>query len=81
MDIEERRIRTTTSKSRVEETSLYVEERAERNVYQKHLNDDTDVTYLTFATISPELQKQHEHMDACVMIEHLQCMFEGQARQ
>ena len=54
---------------------------AEQNVYQKHIDDDTDVTYLMLATMSPELQKQHEHMDACVMIEHLKRMFEGQAHQ
>ncbi|XP_074376943.1 uncharacterized protein LOC141718454 [Apium graveolens] len=31
--------------------------------------------------MSPELQKQHEHMDSYIMIEHLKCMFEGRARQ
>ncbi|XP_074337000.1 uncharacterized protein LOC141674178 [Apium graveolens] len=31
--------------------------------------------------MSPELQKQHKHMDAYVIIEHLKRMFEGHARQ
>ncbi|KAL8115280.1 hypothetical protein AgCh_021938 [Apium graveolens] len=30
--------------------------------------------------MSAELQKQHENMDSYDMIEHLRCMFEGQAR-
>ena len=54
---------------------------AQRDVYEKHINDDTDVTCLMLATMIPELQKQHEQMDAHVMIEHLKRMFEGQARQ
>ncbi|XP_063942352.1 uncharacterized protein LOC135150135 [Daucus carota subsp. sativus] len=33
------------------------------------------------ATMSAELQKQHENMDSYDMIEHLKRMFEGQARQ
>ena len=49
--------------------------------YNKHIDDDTDVTCLMLATMSAELQKQHEHMDAYEMIEHLKVMFEGQARQ
>ena len=63
--------------------NLYQKVHPELNemLYQKHIDDDTDVTCLMLATMSPELQKQHEHMDACVMIEHLKRMFEGQARQ
>ncbi|XP_074347544.1 uncharacterized protein LOC141686405 [Apium graveolens] len=49
--------------------------------YPKHINDDTDVTCLMLTTMSPELQKQHEHMDSYIMIGYLKCMFEGQARQ
>lgn len=55
--------------------------RAQQAVYQKHLDDDTDVTCLMLASMTPELQKQHEHMDAYDMIEHLKRMFESQARQ
>ena len=31
--------------------------RAQQNVYQKHIDDDTDVTCLMLANMSPELQK------------------------
>ena len=55
--------------------------RAQQNAYQKNIDDVTDVACLMLATMSPELQKQHVHMDAYSMIEHLQRMFEGQARQ
>ncbi|XP_074377128.1 uncharacterized protein LOC141718650 [Apium graveolens] len=55
--------------------------RVKQAAYQKHIDDDTDVTCLMLVTMSPELQKQYEHMDAYVMIEHHKRMFEGQARQ
>ncbi|KAL8127555.1 hypothetical protein AgCh_014458 [Apium graveolens] len=54
---------------------------AQYNVYQKHIDDDTDVQCLMLATMSAELQKQHENMNSYDMIEHLKRMFEGQARQ
>ncbi|KAK1388255.1 hypothetical protein POM88_016433 [Heracleum sosnowskyi] len=54
---------------------------AQQNAYKKHLDDSTDVCCLMLATMSPELQKQHERMDAYDMIEHLKRMFEGQDRQ
>ncbi|XP_074376919.1 uncharacterized protein LOC141718413 [Apium graveolens] len=38
--------------------------RVQQAAYQKYIDDDTDVTCLMLATMSPELQKQHEHMDA-----------------
>ena len=53
----------------------------ERAAHTKDENDATDVACLMLATMSAELQKQHEHMDAYEMIEHLQRMFEGHARQ
>ena len=31
--------------------------RAQHNVYPKHIDDDTDVTYLMLAIMSPELKK------------------------
>ncbi|XP_063936488.1 uncharacterized protein LOC135148376 [Daucus carota subsp. sativus] len=55
--------------------------RAQHTAYQKHIDDDTDVQCLMLATMSAELQKQHENMDSYDMIEHLKRMFEGQARQ
>lgn len=54
---------------------------AQQNAYQKHIDDATDVACLMLATMSAELQKQHEHMDAYAMLEHLQTMFQEQARQ
>ena len=44
------------------------------------MDDATDVVYLMLVTMSAELQKQHEHMDAYVMFEHLGTMFQEQAR-
>ena len=49
---------------------------AQRNAYQKHLDDATDVCCLMLATMTAELQKQHERMDAYDMIEHLKGMFD-----
>jgi len=53
----------------------------DRISYQKHIDDDNDVTCLMLETMNPELQKQHEQMVAYIMIEHLKRMFEGQGRQ
>ncbi|XP_074336987.1 uncharacterized protein LOC141674165 [Apium graveolens] len=55
--------------------------RVQQAAYQKHIDDDMDVTYLMLVTMSPKLRKQYEHMDDYVMIEHLKRMFEGQAHQ
>ena len=55
--------------------------RAQLNAYQKHIDDAMDVACLMLATMSAELQKQHEHMDAYAMLKHLQTMFQEQARQ
>ncbi|XP_074331827.1 uncharacterized protein LOC141668706 [Apium graveolens] len=55
--------------------------RVQQAAYQKYIDDDTNVTCLMLATMSPERQKQHERMDAYIMIEHLKRMFEGEARQ
>ncbi|XP_074342978.1 uncharacterized protein LOC141680740 [Apium graveolens] len=59
------------------EGATYVQQAA----YQKHIDADMYVTYLMLATMSPELQKQYEHMNAYIMIDHLKCMFEERARQ
>ncbi|KAK9018147.1 hypothetical protein V6N11_001128 [Hibiscus sabdariffa] len=40
-----------------------------------------DVSCLMLATMSPELQKQHEDMNAYNMIQNLKEIYEGQARQ
>ena len=55
--------------------------RAQLNTYQKHLKDATNVACLMLATMSSELRKQHELMDTYAMLEHLQTMYQEQARQ
>ena len=54
---------------------------AEKDAYKKHENDALDVSCLMLATMSPELQKQHEEMVAYDMIEHLKELYQEQARQ
>jgi hypothetical protein len=44
---------------------------AERRAYEKYCNDSLDVSCLMLATMSPDLQKQYEHVDAYTMIEGL----------
>jgi hypothetical protein len=53
---------------------------SERVAYEKHTNDLYNVSYLMLATMSPDLQKQYEHIDAYSMIVGLHGMFENQAR-
>ncbi|KAJ1267696.1 hypothetical protein BS78_07G077200 [Paspalum vaginatum] len=53
---------------------------AEHRAYEKHCNDSLNVGCLMLATISPELQKQYEDLDAYNMIEGLRAMFENQVR-
>ena len=52
---------------------------AQKREYEKHTNDALDVRCLMLATMSFELQKQYENMDAHNMIEGLRGMFENQA--
>jgi hypothetical protein len=37
---------------------------AEHRAYEKHCNDSLDDSCLMLATMSPDLQKQYEHVDA-----------------
>ena len=55
--------------------------RAEKNAYEKHHNDSIDVACLMLATMSSELQKDLENMEAYDMIFNLKEMFQKQARQ
>ena len=55
--------------------------RAEKNAYEKHHNDFIDVACLMLATMSSELQKDLENMEAYDMIFNLKEMFQQQARQ
>ncbi|KAK8547614.1 hypothetical protein V6N12_031748 [Hibiscus sabdariffa] len=55
--------------------------RADKDKFKKHLDDMLDVSCLMLATMSPELQKQHEDMNAYNMIQNLKEIYEGQAQQ
>ena len=55
--------------------------RADKDAYKKHFDDSIDVACLMLATMTPELQKQHEEFVAFDMIEHLKQLYQGQARQ
>ena len=50
------------------------------NAYQKHLDDNVIATCIILASMSPELQKQHEAMIAHAIIVHLKELFHEQAR-
>ena len=54
--------------------------RATRDAHEKHLDDTLNVSCLMLLSMTPELQKQHEDMDAYDMIMSLKIMFENQAR-
>ncbi|KAK8632173.1 hypothetical protein V6N13_028950 [Hibiscus sabdariffa] len=49
--------------------------------FKKHMDDTVDVGCLMLATMTPELQKQHEDMVAYEMIQNLKEIYEEQARQ
>ncbi|KAK8506958.1 hypothetical protein V6N12_009269 [Hibiscus sabdariffa] len=55
--------------------------RADKDKFKKHMDDIADVGCLMLATMTLELQKQHEDMVAYEMIQNLKHIYEGQARQ
>ncbi|KAK8593575.1 hypothetical protein V6N12_045652 [Hibiscus sabdariffa] len=55
--------------------------RADKDKFQKHMDDMVDVGCLMLATLDSELQKQHENMVAYDMIQNLKEIYEGKARQ
>ena len=55
--------------------------KAQKDAHKKHIDDSLDVGCLMLATMSPELQKDLEHMEAYEMATHLKEMFQQQARQ
>ncbi|KAK8690816.1 hypothetical protein V6N13_074342 [Hibiscus sabdariffa] len=55
--------------------------RASKEKFEKHMDDMLDVRSLVLATITLELQKQHEYVVSYEMIQNLKEIFEGQARQ
>jgi hypothetical protein len=52
----------------------------ECRAHEKRCNDALNVRCLMLATMSPDLQKEYEHVDAYTMIQGLREMFENQAR-
>ncbi|XP_074557545.1 uncharacterized protein LOC141813477 [Curcuma longa] len=46
--------------------------------YQKHLADSELASCIMLASMSPDLQKQHEHMDAYTIVFHLRELFDEQ---
>ncbi|KAM7502650.1 hypothetical protein LguiB_001554 [Lonicera macranthoides] len=54
--------------------------RAQKDAYQKHLNDDLDVSCLMLASMNADLQKQFENMNAFDMVKELKSLFQEQAR-
>ncbi|KAK8628585.1 hypothetical protein V6N13_009172 [Hibiscus sabdariffa] len=54
--------------------------RADKDKFKKHMDDMLDVGCLMLATMTPELQKQHENLVAYEMIQNLKEIYEGQAR-
>ncbi|KAL4302552.1 hypothetical protein GQ457_10G011590 [Hibiscus cannabinus] len=55
--------------------------KVDKNKFNKHMDDMLDVGCLMLATMTPELQKQHEDMVAYEMIQNIKEIYEGQARQ
>ena len=53
---------------------------AQRSEHEKRCNDYLDISCLMLATMSPELQRQYEALDAHTIITGLRNMFEDQAR-
>ena len=53
--------------------------RAQKDAYNKHLNDLVDVTYLMLGYMESELQKQLMEMEAYTMVGHLKKMFQEKA--
>ncbi|KAJ8771297.1 hypothetical protein K2173_026474 [Erythroxylum novogranatense] len=52
----------------------------DQKAYRKHLKDSDMATCIMLASMSPELQKQYESMDANTIVFHLREMFDEQAR-
>ncbi|GMJ15158.1 hypothetical protein HRI_005185000 [Hibiscus trionum] len=55
--------------------------RADKDKFKKHMDDMLGVGFLMLASMTSELQKQHEDMVAYDMIQNLKEIYKGQARQ
>jgi hypothetical protein len=53
---------------------------ADRRAHEKRCDDALNVSCLMLTAMFPDLQKQHEHVDAYTMIQGLREIFENQAR-
>jgi hypothetical protein len=53
---------------------------ADCRAHEKRYDVVLNVSYLMLVTMSPDLQKQYDHVDAYTMIQGLRGMFENQAR-
>ena len=53
---------------------------AVKDAYQKHSDDYESVCCLMLASMSPDLQKQHEDMNAFTMLNHLKALYDKRAR-
>jgi len=51
-----------------------------RNEHQRHVDDDEYATYVTLTSMSPELQRQYENIDAYDMIMYLKELFDEASR-
>ncbi|KAG8633850.1 hypothetical protein MANES_18G141009v8 [Manihot esculenta] len=51
-----------------------------KDKYDRHIDDDMQATCVMLASITLELQKQHENMDACTIIFHFKELFRPQRR-
>jgi hypothetical protein len=47
-----------------------------RNEHQHNVDDDEQTACVMLASMSPELQRQHENMDAHIIIIHLKELFD-----
>jgi hypothetical protein len=52
----------------------------DHRAHEKHCDDELNISYLMLVTMSPDLMKQYEHVNAYTMIQGLHMMFENQAR-
>jgi hypothetical protein len=52
----------------------------DHRAHEKRYNDALNVSCLVLATMSPDPQKQYEHVDAYTMIQGLRGIFENKAR-
>jgi hypothetical protein len=53
---------------------------ADPRAHEKQCDDALNISCLMLATMSPDLQKQYEHIDAYTMIQGLHGMFENHVR-